>query len=148
MTIEHTVTIPVDAATVWALTIDVEAWPGLTSTITSVEVLDPPLGVGGRARIRQPGQRPRIWTVTRFEPERCFEWATSMGTVRLVGRHDLEVVDGGTVNRLSIELSGPGAGVLRRLAGRQLARAIATENEGFLRAATSQQTGTSGPAGS
>jgi uncharacterized membrane protein len=127
---------------VWSLTTDVEGWPATTPTITSVERLDEgAIGVGSTARVTQPYQRPAVWTVTRFEPDRLFEWQTKVGTVTLTGRHELTPVGGtdgtpeATVNRLTLAMSGVGHRLARVLVGRSIAKAIATENQGFKRAA-------------
>jgi uncharacterized membrane protein len=136
MMIEHELTIDAPVETVWALTLDVERWPSLTPTITSVERLDDgPLAIGSRARLRQPGQRPTVWTVTELEPGRRFAWAARVFGVRMTGAHGLTPAGAGCRNHLSLQLEGRGAGVLGRLAGRRLARAIATENAGFKRQA-------------
>lgn len=125
---------PVEA--VWAHTVNVASWPQLTPTITSVELLDDgPLVVGSRARIVQPHQRPRIWTVTTLDAPTRFEWKTRVGPVEMVGGHRIEATPTGCVNSLSVELSGPGSALLRAVLGRALQRTIATENQGFRRAA-------------
>ena len=122
--------------TVWNLTADIDALPSITPTVTSVERLDSgPLTVGSRARLKQPGQRAAVWTVTRLEPNTHFEWATSMLGIRMVGGHHLEAVDGGTRNTLTVELTGFGSGVVGKLVGSRIAEAIATENRGFAAAA-------------
>jgi uncharacterized membrane protein len=132
MDITDTLDIAATPDDVWALTMDVERWPAMTPTMTSVEKLDDgPVGLGSRARIKQPGMRPAVWTVTDFEPARLFAWETKLGTVRLRGEHHLEATDGGCRNTLSVELSGLGSGILRMVAGRRLRDAIATENRGF-----------------
>lgn len=137
MRIEHELTIPAPIDEVWEMTIDVESWPTMTPTMTSVRRLDDgPFGVGSQARIEQPKQRPRIWTVTRFEAPHRFEWQATLGTVTMTGGHELTSLDddpagAATRNRLTLDLTGFGSGLLARLAGRQLAAAIATENEGF-----------------
>jgi hypothetical protein len=105
--------------------------------VTSVERLDSgPLGVGSRARLKQPGQRAAVWTVTRFEPDTDFEWSTTFLGIRMAGRHHLESADGGTRNRLSVEITGFGSGMLAKVVGGRIAEAIATENRGFAAAAT------------
>lgn len=130
----QTIAAPVEA--VWALTEDVERWPDITPTMTAVERLDDgPLAVGSRARISQPRQRARVWTVTRFEPGRVFAWTTTAMGTHMEGSHQLEATEAGCVNRLVLELSGPTAGVVGRLLRRPLLEAITTENEGFKRAA-------------
>ena len=136
--IEDQVEISSGADKVWALTIDVERWPELTSTITSVERLDEgPLRVGSTARIVQPKQPPRVWTVTRLDPLRRFEWHTRARSVTMTGIHLIDTVAGGCRNTLVLELTGLGSGLLGRLAKRPLAAALRTENDGFKRAAES-----------
>jgi uncharacterized membrane protein len=136
ITDELVIDAPIGA--VWNLTVDIEGLPGVTPTVTSVERLDDgPLGVGSRARLKQPGQRPAVWTVTRFEPQSDFAWSSSFLGIRMVGGHHLESVDGGTRNTLSIELTGFGSGMMGRLVGGRIAEAIATENRGFAAAAAS-----------
>ncbi len=132
---EHHIDAPV--ARVWELTIDVERWPELTSTVRSVERLDDgPFGLGSRARIVQPMQRPAVWTVTRFEPPHAFEWETTVLGARLVGTHHLEAEGEGCRNVLGVEIADTVVGrAVRYLLGSMMRRAIRTENEGFKAAA-------------
>jgi uncharacterized membrane protein len=121
---------------VWGLTVDLEGWPSVTPTVTSVERLDDgPVAVGSRARLKQPGRRAAVWTVSRFEPNAHFEWGTTVLGMRMVAGHHLEGVDGGTRNRLTLELSGFGSGPMGKLIGRRITEAIATENRSFRAAA-------------
>jgi uncharacterized membrane protein len=137
MLIEDELHIEADIARVWALTVDVESLPAITPTMTSVVRLDEgPFGVGSQARIVQPRQGSRIWTVTRFEAPHEFEWEARLGPLVMTGGHHLTEVEGGTLNRLTIEIGGPASGVVGRLFRKQVAAAIHTENEGFRRAAT------------
>lgn len=138
MKLENTQRIEAPVDVVWALTEDVERWPDITPTMTSVERLDDgPLAVGSQARIKQPGQGSRVWTVTRFEPGRLFAWSTKALGTHMEGSHHLSEEDGVCVNRLVLELTGGTAGIVGRLLGGQLRKAIATENEGFKAAAES-----------
>jgi uncharacterized membrane protein len=131
---ELTIAAPVER--VWDLTEDVESWPSITPTMTSVERLDDgPLRVGSRARVRQPRQRPTVWTVTVVEPGSQFVWETRVLGLRMIGAHRLQPVATGCRNTLTIDLEGPGAGLMGRLLGGPIQRAISTENEGFRRAA-------------
>jgi hypothetical protein len=117
---------------VWSLTEAVESWPETTPTITSVERLDAgPLRVGSTARIKQPRQRPRVWTVQELEAPRRFVWGTTMGPITMVGGHLIEPTPEGCRNTLTLELGGLGHRLLGLVAGRQLQRAIDTENAGF-----------------
>jgi uncharacterized membrane protein len=141
MHIEDRVEIEASTDDVWALTVDVERWPGITPTITSVERLgDEPFGVGSQARIKQPRQRPAVWTVTSFEAGRHFAWATSVLGMRMEGGHHLEGDATRTVNMLTLDVTGPMAPILGRLVAGQLRKAIATENQGFKRVAEAART--------
>ncbi|HMQ25668.1 MAG TPA: SRPBCC family protein [Acidimicrobiales bacterium] len=132
MRLEHELLINAPVDTVWALTLDVERWPESTPTITEVVRLDDgPLTIGSQARIKQPGQGPRVWTVSRLEAPHEFEWGTSLGTVRMRGGHHLAAEGDGCRNRLTLELEGVGSRLLGLVAGRAMRNAIARENEGF-----------------
>jgi hypothetical protein len=139
MRIDHTLLIKAPATVVWGLTIDVERWPELTpTTITEVRRLDAgPLQVGSTARLRQPMQRPRVWTVVEVVELERFVWDARMGTVRMRGEHHLEATGAWCRNTLVLELTGAGSRVLGRLARRQFAKVLATENAGFARVAES-----------
>ena len=121
---------------VWSLTEDVERWPRITPTITSVERLDEgPLRLGSTARIVQPRQRPAVWTVTAIEPGRYFEWQTKVFGITMTGTHGLEPISDGCRNTLGLELSGFASKLLARLLRGKLQQAIDTENKGFKQAA-------------
>ena len=127
---ELTIAAPIDV--VWDLTVDIEAWPSVTPTITKVERLDAgPLKVGSRAKLTQPAQRPAVWTVTRLEAPNTYAWERRLFKARMVGFHHLEAVPEGTRNTLVLELTGPGSGLLGRLLGRAFRSGIRTENQGF-----------------
>lgn len=136
MRIEHSIEIAAPVERVWALTVDVEAWPEHTPTITRVERLDDgPLTVGSKARIKQPAQAERVWTVTDLQPRRRFAWATrAMGTT-MTGGHELVQTEVGTRNTLTVEIEGPLAPLVGLIARRPIMKAITTENEGFRTAA-------------
>jgi uncharacterized membrane protein len=134
MRIEHEVFIEAPVDTVWRLTTDLEAWPDMSKTMTSVRrVDDGPLAVGSSARVKQPGQRETVWTVTVVEPPTRFVWTARALGVEMVASHDLAAEGAGCRNRLSIDLAGRGGRVLGALVGRQIRRSLATENEGFKR---------------
>jgi hypothetical protein len=65
-------------------------------------------------------------------PQRRFAWSTKVGPVTMLGGHTLEPVEGGRCrNVLTLELSGFGSGLFRRLVGHKVRQAIETENRGF-----------------
>lgn len=136
MRIGHTIDIAAPAERVWALTVDVESWPELSPTMTVVERLDDgPLRVGSSARVKQPGQRAKVWTVTAVEPGRRFAWRSRVFGTDMTGTHTLHPTEQGTANTLTIDMAGRGSGLVGRVMGRQIHRSLATENAGFKRAA-------------
>ena len=136
MRIEHRIEIAAPVDRVWELTLDVEAWPDITPTVTRVEWLSaPPVGVGSAARIKQPGQRAKTWTVTACEPGRRFAWATRSPGLAMTGTHTLAACDAGTENTLAIDLQGPLAPIFGTLFRGLIRKALVAENEGFKRAA-------------
>lgn len=120
----------------WELTLDVEAWPEHTSTMTSVERLDQlPIAVGSAVRIKQPAQRARVWTVSEIEPDRRFAWsARTMGTT-MTATHELVRNGLGTTQTLIVDIEGRLSRLVGALIGRPIAKALATENLGFKNAA-------------
>jgi hypothetical protein len=138
MTISNELFVNASVERVWDLTVDVEAWPHVTPTMTSVTRLDNgPMRVGSSARVVQPRQRPAVWTVTRLEPSQVFEWQTKVMSVMMTARHQLTSEGDGCRNALHIELTGFGSGLLRWLAGAKIRSAIETENRCFQAAAES-----------
>ena len=138
MRIQNTIDIDAPVSDVWQVTTDVERLPSITPTMTRVERLDGgPLAVGSQARIKQPGQRARVWTVTVLEPERRFAWSTKVMGATMTATHELAPTERGTSNTLTIDVDGALVGALVKAPAR---KAIARENEGF-RAATERSPG-------
>jgi hypothetical protein len=103
------------------------------SSVTRLD--DGALRVGSSAKVKQPGQPERVWTVTELEPGKRFAWQAKVMKATMTGTHELIATPDGVTNHLTVDLSGPGSGLIGRLSRRQIAKAIATENEGFKRAA-------------
>jgi uncharacterized protein YndB with AHSA1/START domain len=96
---------PIDV--VWSVFTDVERWPTWTQSVTSVELIDGPMRLGARARIRQPKLPTVVWTVTNWDPGKSWTW-TAMGPgARTQASHVLTVSGNGTVAEQSIIPSGP-----------------------------------------
>jgi uncharacterized membrane protein len=133
--VEITTTTTIDApiARVWAATLDLEALPSITPTVTAVERLDSgPVQVGSRARLRQPGLPARIWTVEELDAPRRFVWATSLLGVRMSGVHELASAgDERCELTLRVVFEGRGARLLGGLGRRSIARSLAAEAAGF-----------------
>jgi uncharacterized protein YndB with AHSA1/START domain len=136
MEITDTITIDAPVERVWALTVDLDRLPAITPTVTAVERLDDgPVTVGSRARLRQPGLPPRIWTVEVVDEPRRFAWATRLLGVRMVGVHDLTAIGEDRCElTLRVLLEGRGSGLLAKLGGHSIARSLAAENLGFAEA--------------
>lgn len=139
MQMEHTIQIEAPIERVWALTTDVERWPDTTPTMTRVETLDAePLQIGSEARIKQPGQPSRVWTVGVLDDtgdDRTFSWSTRAFGCTMTGTHTLRSTPAGTANTLALDLQGRLAGVVGRLFGRPMRRSLEKENAGFKHAA-------------
>ena len=129
MRIQDTLDIAAPPERVWKITIDVEALPEHTPTMTSVTLLDPtPLALGSTVRIKQPAQRAKVWTVTEFEPDKQFSWSTRSTLIAMTARHDLVETPTGTRNTLTVELDGRFAPLVGALVRPAIRKAIATEN--------------------
>jgi uncharacterized membrane protein len=136
MRIENSIEIEAPPARVWELTVDVESWPELTSTISRIERLDTALlDVESKARVEQPGQMARIWTVTALEPGRRFAWSTQAFGATITATHLLRPSEAGTTNTLVVEVEGRLSALIGALVRRPIAKAIETENRGFKAAA-------------
>jgi len=130
MRFEDSAVIAAPASTVWEVYSDVEHWPELTESVTSVELLDPgPLRVGSRARIRQPRLPVAEWTVTEIDPGRSFTWVARGPGVRTTGTHVVEPHgDGARATAILVQGGplGPVVGLLTKgLTKRYLAMEIA-----------------------
>lgn len=133
MEITDTITIDAPIARVWALTVDLDRLPAITPTVDAIERLDlGPVVVGSRARLRQPGLPPRVWIVEVVDEPHRFAWATRLLGVRMVGIHELRALGEDRCElTLRVLLEGRGSGLLARLGGTSIARAVAAENRGF-----------------
>jgi uncharacterized membrane protein len=110
---------------VWSVFSDVERWPTWASSFTSVELIDGPMRLGAKARIRQPRLPTVVWEVTKWEPGRSWTWAATSPGARTEASHVLTRSGAGTVAEQSITPFGPlgrlAAFVLRSLTRRYLA---------------------------
>lgn len=110
---------------VWSVFTDVERWPTWASSFTSVELIDGPMRLGAKARIRQPRLPTVVWEVTKWEPGRSWTWTATSPGARTEASHVLTRSGQGTIAEQSIVASGPigrlAAFVLRSLTRRYLA---------------------------
>ena len=133
--------IGASADVVWRLTIGVTDWPSFNPTMQKVERLDTgPVEVGSTARIKQPGQKPAVWTVTVVEPGRLFAWQTRRLGLVMTGSHLVESVGDSCRNTLTLEVSGPVARPFGAFFGLAVRRSLQTENASFKSEAESAPT--------
>ncbi len=119
MYLDQTVDIAAPVERVWDVTIDIPQWPTWNPTVDGVDVLTPrPMGVGWSARLKQPGNAPGTWTVTRFEGPNIYQWETNPLGMHVVALHRLEATSTGTHVTLSIDVSGLTAPLLGGIVAR------------------------------
>lgn len=126
-----------DVGEMWRLLSDVERWPELFATMTSVEAMQTtgPPTVGSRYRVRQPGLAPAVYEITEWHPDEGFVWVARAVGVVTTARHAISEVEAGSLLELEIEWSGPLSHVIRRLYGVKAQQMIETEAETFARLA-------------
>lgn len=126
------------AATAWSIYRDVERWPEWTDSVTSVELLDGPLRIGARARVRQPRLPVAEWQVTDLDDGRRFEWVSKALGVRTTGIHVVEET-GPDSCRVTAALTqqGPLGVLIGLITNRLTKRYLATEAAGLKRRAES-----------
>ena len=136
MRFEHTIDIDASPEKVWEITLDVESWADHVASIEWIERLDRgPVTLGSRARIKQPGLRALVWTVSQLDREKTFAWGTRVLGMSMTGGHHLEPNGSGTTHTLSIEFSGMPASVLGPVLRRPILSTLTKENRGFKSAA-------------
>jgi uncharacterized membrane protein len=132
MRFEDSAVIAATPATVWEIYSDVEHWPDMTESVTSVELLDPgPLRVGSRARIRQPRLPVAEWTVTEIDAGRSFTWVARGPGVRSTGTHVVEPHGDGARATAILDQGGPLGPVVGFLTRGLTRRYLAMESAGL-----------------
>jgi uncharacterized membrane protein len=132
--------VDVDATSqkVWEVVSDVENWPKWTKSMREVSWLDgAKMGVGSRARIRQPAMLPLVWQVSSLDPGRSFTWQTTSPGVKSVAKHRIEQNGGRITLTLEFRQTGPAAGFIETFLGKRTKRNIQMEAEGLKRGAES-----------
>ena len=126
-----TIDAPIDV--VWSVFTDVERWPTWASSFAWVELIDGPMRLGAKARIRQPRLPTVVWEVTKWEPGRSWTWAATGPGLRTEASHVLTRSGERTVAEQSITSSGP-LGRLAAWLSRSLTRRyLAVEAAGLKR---------------
>lgn len=92
---------------VWEVLSALPDWPRWCPTISRLDVLDAAApGLGSKAYVEQPGLRPAVWTVTRWDPEQGFTWESRHPGIRVTGDHRIAPVTDGCEVQLSLSFAG------------------------------------------
>jgi uncharacterized membrane protein len=137
---EHSFSTPCSAPAdqVWPLFLDLERWPEMTESITTLRRLDTgPVQVGSEAMVKQPGLPAARWRVTGIEPGHSFIWETANAGVTTIGSHFVTPGGAGSEITLTLRLEGPLARPMNLIFGRLARRHVTMEMEGFRRTAES-----------
>ena len=111
---------------------DVERWHEWTPSVRSIRRFGAgPFAVGTRMLIRQPRLPPAMWKVTAIEPGTSFESVSRSPGLRVVARHGVIAIAGGSRATLSIELQGLFGGVFGRLTKNLTERYLDLEARGL-----------------
>lgn len=118
----------------WSVVSNLTAWGELLPTVDSVQRLDTeggPIDVGSRFTVRQPGLPAAVYEVTEWSPGRSFTWAARSPGVVTTASHIIDSEGTGSRLSLSIEWTGPLAGLVRLLLGGKSRRMVESEAEAF-----------------
>jgi uncharacterized protein YndB with AHSA1/START domain len=131
-TLTATIEIAAPPERVWRVLTDVDRWHEWTPSITSARRQgDAPFAVGTRVSVRQPRLLPAVWTITRIEPGRAFDWISRMPGIEVVAHHGLAPNPAGTLATLSLEYRGPLAPLLAWMTRALTERYVALEARGL-----------------
>lgn len=132
-------TTETDGQRLWELVGDIERWPQLLPTVSSVNPLDDrsTCGIGSRFEVRQPGLAKAVWEVTQWQPGRRFTWAARSIGVLTTATHEVSADGSGARLTLTLDWSGPLAPLVRRVYGRRVATMVELEAATFARLAQS-----------
>ena len=135
MRFEITVAVAAPPDRVWSILTDVERLPDLTPSMDDVELLDGPLRLSARARVRQPRLAPAVWAVTEFTERESFTWESrAAGVTTTAGHHVRPAPDGATL-RLTLVQAGPLAPLIGLLFGRRARAYVMMEANAVKKAA-------------
>ena len=136
MRFEKTVSVQAPVEVLWRVVEDVESWPKLTESMTSVERLDGgPLRVGMRVKVHQPKLPPATWKVTELVENERFVWKARGLGFSTQGFHEVAPDGEGSTLTLAIEQSGLMSGMVGRMWKDLTERYIALEAAGIKRRA-------------
>jgi hypothetical protein len=120
------------AERVYEVMIDIDRWHEWTPSISSIKRLDgTAFELGKRVMIRQPKLPPAMWTISRIDPNRRFEWVNRAPGLKVTGHHSVEPTANGSRATLALSYQGIFGGLLARLTKGITLRYIAMEAAGL-----------------
>jgi hypothetical protein len=120
------------AARVYDVMIDIDSWHEWTPSITRIRRLDGgAFALGTRALIKQPKFPPALWTLTKIEPGRRFEWVNKAPGLAVTGHHSVVPTATGCRATLALSYEGIFGGVLARMTEGITKRYITMEAAGL-----------------
>jgi hypothetical protein len=145
--------VPTAPDALWRFVGDLPRWGDLLPTMDSVTPVTPAggdatggaaaggqmIGVGSRFDVRQPGLRPAVYTVTRWDPGAGFDWEATTFGFRTAATHDVLRDGDGSLLVLTLDWSGPMAWLARCTFGRKAEAMVREEARTFARLATAGQ---------
>jgi len=121
---EHSVQAPISRTRVWAIWIDVRAWPTWNPGVGYAE-LDGPFDEGVTGTVHAVGGPTSTLKVLAIDPERSFVTEATERFMRLRFEHSLTDVDDGQLRVThGARMTGPATPLMRRTVGRRLERSI------------------------
>lgn len=133
MITDSSVEIDAAAGTVWGVFADVEHWPEMTESVTSLVALDGPgIEVGKRFEIKQPRMPKLVWEVTAVEPGVSWTWRQkSPGGTTFATHEVIPQGDARTVVKQHIDQRGPVGVLVGALMLRTTKRYLDLEGKGL-----------------
>ena len=133
-TYETSVDIAAPPATVWAATVDVEAWPTWSATTDTVRRQEGgPIRPGSTAIVIQPRLRPATWTVREADRDESFVWDTTGPGYVVTARHEIRPRGDGSSLRLQVVMTGLLSSVVWLVTGGVVRRYLDLEAVGLKR---------------
>ncbi len=131
---ERSIDIAAPPDAVWRVLADVERWPEWTRSTRSLKLENGDrLNAASRATIDLAGAPPSRWVATAFDDGRSFVWENRQPGIRNVAGHHVDASGAGTRVRLTIDISGPLALLLRPWLAYVTRRNVGWEIEGLKR---------------
>jgi len=131
MNYEYTVAIDAAPEKVWEILHDVERWPEWTQSMSKVEILDRPLAVGSRVKIKQPKLASATMTIFSLDAGQSFSWRAKSPGLHTEAHHDISSSPTGASVTLRFELTGALAGVAGIFWGSMIRRYVEMEGNGL-----------------